>query len=96
MPGGKIWYDINTETQRRVCPRRTDAPFLVRGSLVFFFLRKKGAFRAPARVTFGPDEIFLSFASGGLLLSIATKVTKSAIQGGRDFDFPSPLKNPYP
>ena len=24
-------------------------------------------FRAPARVTFGPDEIFLSFASGGLL-----------------------------
>ena len=55
-----------------------------------------GGFRAPARVTFGPDEIFLSFASGGLLLSIATKVTKSAIQGGRDFDFPSPLKNPYP
>ena len=28
------------------------------------------------------------FASGGLLLSVATKVTKSAIQGGRDFDFP--------
>ena len=27
----------------------------------------KGTFRAVARVTFGPDEIFLSFASGGLL-----------------------------
>ena len=34
------------------------------------------------------------FASGGLLLSVATKVTKSAIQGGRKFRSSFPLENP--
>ena len=36
------------------------------------------------------------FVSDGLLLSVATKVTKNAIQGERDFDLPSPLKIPHP
>ena len=45
-----------------------------------------------------PAGYFLSFpflfASGGLLLSVATKVTKSAIQGGRKFRSSFPLENP--
>ena len=39
-------------------------------------------------------EYFSFFASGGLLLSVATKVTKSAIQGGRKFRSSFPLENP--
>ena len=37
------------------------------------------------------------FASGGLLLSVATKVTKNAIEGERDFDFPRtrPARSAY-
>ena len=39
-------------------------------------------------------EYFSFFASGGLLLSVATKVNKSAIQGGRKFRSSFPLENP--
>ena len=36
------------------------------------------------------------FVSDGLLLSVATKVTKNAIQGERDFDLPLPFGKPHP
>ena len=37
---------------------------------------------------------FFFFASGGALLSTATKVPKNAVQGGRDAVFPFPLEEP--
>ena len=56
----------------------------------YFLSRKK----VPKERFEGRGISIFCFASGGLLLSVATKVTKSAIQGGRKFRSSFPLENP--
>ena len=55
---------------------------LLPAAAIFSFCLRRGSF-APAGAG----------ASGGVLLSAATKVHKNAVQGGRDSVFPFPLEN---
>ena len=66
--------------------------FCVRWGRVFSFLSPTGCFLFWRKK--GVPRLRVRGVSGGLLLSVATKVTKSAIQGGRKFRSSFPLENP--